>query len=226
MLMQLRDQKSQICFVDFPKFNDRRVRAFTPTTPATTLIINKHDTHFKPSTFAFGDYSFDLCVKLCWRDEEFAVDAPAKVVRERERDRIKVGLGSDGMRGFQKRPGKFFPLDIDYGVKKPVLKKHIDNDQSRLAPALVDLMKMLFNADTYSAAMMEFQINLAEMALGKLSASNIQKGFEALTQIQNFLANNDLSPAMKESLFVDASNRFFTLIPSIHPHVIKDEDEF
>ncbi|GAB2226411.1 hypothetical protein Drorol1_Dr00022216 [Drosera rotundifolia] len=128
--------------------------------------------------------------------------------------------------GFQKRPGKFFPLDIDYGVKKPVLKKHIDNDQSRLAPALVDLMKMLFNADTYRAAMMEFQINLAEMPLGKLSASNIQKGFEALTQIQNLLANNDLSPAMKESLFVDASNRFFTLIPSIHPHVIKDEDEF
>lgn len=31
---------------------------------------------------------------------------------------------------------------------------------------------------------------------------------------------------MKESLIVDASNRFFTVIPSIHPHVIRDEDDF
>lgn len=31
---------------------------------------------------------------------------------------------------------------------------------------------------------------------------------------------------MKESLIIDASNRFFTMIPSIHPHVIRDEDVF
>lgn len=51
-------------------------------------------------------------------------------------------------------------------------------------------------------------------------------GFEALTQIQNLLSSTDLAPAHKESLIVDASNRFFTVIPSIHPHVIKDEDDF
>lgn len=51
-------------------------------------------------------------------------------------------------------------------------------------------------------------------------------GFEALTQIQNMLENTDLQPSVKESLIVDASNRFFTVIPSIHPHVIRDEDDF
>lgn len=51
-------------------------------------------------------------------------------------------------------------------------------------------------------------------------------GFEALTQIQNLLKNNDYDPTVKESLIVDASNKFFTVIPSIHPHVIKDEDDF
>jgi hypothetical protein len=25
---------------------------------------------------------------------------------------------------------------------------------------------------------------------------------------------------------IDASNRFFTVIPSIHPHIIRDEDDF
>lgn len=35
-----------------------------------------------------------------------------------------------------------------------------------------------------------------------------------------------LHVSVKESLIVDASNRFFTVIPSIHPHVIQDEDDF
>ncbi|XP_042046577.1 poly [ADP-ribose] polymerase 1-like isoform X1 [Salvia splendens] len=127
---------------------------------------------------------------------------------------------------FHKQPGRFFPLDIDYGVKDSSKKKQLDFTSSKLAPQLVELMKMLFNVEAYREAMMEFEINLSEMPLGKLSKSNIQKGFEALTQIQNLLKNNDYDPTVKESLIVDASNKFFTVIPSIHPHVIKDEDDF
>ncbi|XVF71966.1 hypothetical protein PTKIN_Ptkin12aG0082600 [Pterospermum kingtungense] len=127
---------------------------------------------------------------------------------------------------FQKQPGKIFPLDIDYGVNKQVSKnKHTDVD-NRLPPPLLELVKMLFNVETYRAAMMEFEINMSEMPLGKLSKSNIQKGFEALTEIQNLLSSNAYDPSIKESLIIDASNRFFTIIPSIHPHVIKDEDDF
>ncbi|KAF8392235.1 hypothetical protein HHK36_022577 [Tetracentron sinense] len=128
---------------------------------------------------------------------------------------------------FQKQPGRFFPLDIDYGVNKQVSKKKNPNDaKSQLAPALVELMKMLFNVETYRAAMMEFEINMSEMPLGKLSKNNIQKGFEALTEIQNLLNSSNHDPSVKESLIVDASNRFFTVIPSIHPHVIRDDDDF
>lgn len=127
---------------------------------------------------------------------------------------------------FQKQPGRFFPLDIDYGVNKQVPKKNKTEEESKLAPPLAELMKMLFNVETYRAAMMEFEINMSEMPLGKLSKSNIQKGFEALTELQNLLNSNALDPSIKESLIVDASNRFFTVIPSIHPHVIRDEDDF
>lgn len=129
-------------------------------------------------------------------------------------------------KNFQKQPGRFFPLDIDYGVNKQATKsKRVDTD-SQLASSLIELMKMLFNVETYRAAMMEFEINMSEMPLGKLSKHNIQKGFEALTEIQNLLNNDTHDPSIKESLIVDASNRFFTLIPSIHPHVIRDEDDF
>ncbi|KAH8515354.1 hypothetical protein H0E87_003996 [Populus deltoides] len=127
---------------------------------------------------------------------------------------------------FQKKPGRFFPLDIDYGVNRQVTKKTRSDADSKLAPPLVELMKMLFDVETYRAAMVEFEINMSEMPLGKLSKNNIQKGFEALTEIQNLLSSNAHDPSIKESLIIDASNRFFTVIPSIHPHVIRDEDDF
>ncbi|CAN6197578.1 unnamed protein product, partial [Urochloa humidicola] len=127
---------------------------------------------------------------------------------------------------FQKQPGKFYPLDIDYGVKQAPKRKDISEMKSSLPPQLLELMKMLFNVETYRAAMTEFEINMSEMPLGKLSKENIQKGFEALTEIQNLLKNTaDQALAVRESLIVAASNRFFTLIPSIHPHIIRDEDE-
>lgn len=126
-------------------------------------------------------------------------------------------------KNFQKQPGRFFPLDIDYGVSKQVSKSIPNAADSKLPPPLLELMKMLFNVETYRDAMMEFQINMSEMPLGKLSKSNIQKGFEALTEIQNILNSHTSS---NERLIIDASNRFFTVIPSIHPHVIKDEDDF
>ncbi|CAL0310383.1 unnamed protein product [Lupinus luteus] len=126
----------------------------------------------------------------------------------------------------KKQPGRFFPLDIDYGVNKQVSKKKNNDEDSKLPPPLIELMKMLFNVETYRAAMMEFEINMSEMPLGKLSKSNIQRGFEALTDIQNLLKTDNPDPSMLESLLIDASNRFFTMIPSIHPHIIRDEDDF
>uniref|UniRef100_A0ACD5TFQ5 Uncharacterized protein n=1 Tax=Avena sativa TaxID=4498 RepID=A0ACD5TFQ5_AVESA len=127
---------------------------------------------------------------------------------------------------FQKQPGKFYPLDIDYGVRQAPKRKDISKAKSSLAPQLLELMRMLFNVETYRAAMMEFEINMSEMPLGKLSKENIQKGFEALTEIQNLLDNTgNQELALRESLIVAASNRFFTLIPSVHPHIIRDEDD-
>ncbi|KAJ0967276.1 hypothetical protein J5N97_024193 [Dioscorea zingiberensis] len=128
---------------------------------------------------------------------------------------------------FEKQPGRFFPLEIDYGIKQAPKKKNAQKEESLLSPQLLELMKMLFDVETYRAAMLEFEINLSEMPLGKLSKKNIQKGFEALTEIQNLINNsNGHDQVVKETLIVDASNRFFTLIPSIHPHVIRDEDDF
>ncbi|KAM0853174.1 hypothetical protein ACQ4PT_051264 [Festuca glaucescens] len=119
-----------------------------------------------------------------------------------------------------------FVTYIDYGVRQAPKQKDISKAKSSLAPQLLELMMMLFNVETYRAAMMEFEINMSEMPLGKLSKENIQKGFEALTEIQNLLDNTgNQELALRESLIIAASNRFFTLIPSVHPHIIRDKDD-
>ncbi|KAI3923415.1 hypothetical protein MKW92_030016 [Papaver armeniacum] len=127
---------------------------------------------------------------------------------------------------FQKQPGKYFPLDIDYGISEQVLKiKEPQLPSSRLAQPVQNLMKMLFDVETYRSAMIELEINMSEMPLGKLSKSNIQMGFSALTDIQNLLASNNPDLSVRESLLIDASNRFFSIIPSTHPRVIRNEND-
>ncbi|KAK8935340.1 Poly [ADP-ribose] polymerase 1 [Platanthera zijinensis] len=115
---------------------------------------------------------------------------------------------------FEKQPGRFCPLDIDYGVDEKPKKNGPKNIKSKLAPLVEGLMKMLFNVETYRcfrvtmrscvrileagkqplaklqgkaqhssrAAMLEFQIDMTEMPLGKLSKKNIQK--DALQDIE------------------------------------------
>lgn len=62
--------------------------------------------------------------------------------------------------------------------------------------------------------------------LSRELTENICPGFEALTELQNLFSSEAHNPSVKESRIIDASNRFFTVIPSIHPHVIRDEDDF
>lgn len=59
-----------------------------------------------------------------------------------------------------------------------------------------------------------------------LNSIVILSGFEVLTELQNLLTSNQYEPSVKESLIIDASNRFFTMIPSIHPHIIRDDEDF
>lgn len=48
-------------------------------------------------------------------------------------------------------------------------------------------------------------------------------GYEVLTEIQNILGEDENKPR-QEGMLVDASNRFFTLIPTVHPVVISDSE--
>ncbi|KAA8544469.1 hypothetical protein F0562_022491 [Nyssa sinensis] len=125
---------------------------------------------------------------------------------------------------FQKRPGKFLPVDNDDGVNNDV--NEVDDVNSLLAPSLVELMKMLFNVETYRDTMRKFKIDVSQMPLGKLSKHRIKEGFEALTRIENILNSNVIKDEeFKKRQIRMASNEFFSKIPSIDTNVIEDEDD-
>ena len=57
--------------------------------------------------------------------------------------------------------------------------------------------------------MLEFEIDLSKMPLGKLSKKQIETAYKILTEAQDMIKTESGT----ESKFLDASNRFFTLIP-------------
>lgn len=72
-----------------------------------------------------------------------------------------------------------------------------------------DLICMLFDIDAMKRTMVEFELDLTKMPLGKLSKKQIEQAYSVLSQTQNLLNNNET----QEAKFVDISNQFYTLIP-------------
>ena len=68
---------------------------------------------------------------------------------------------------------------------------------------------MVFDIERMKSAMLEFEIDLSKMPLGKLSKKQIETAYKILTEVQDMIRNTSGT----ESKFLDASNRFFTLIP-------------
>ncbi|GJP52654.1 hypothetical protein CLOM_g11752 [Closterium sp. NIES-68] len=125
--------------------------------------------------------------------------------------------------GFQKQPGKFYPLEIDYGATDDDGGQGgaVMGTRSKLDGRLVALLMMIFDLKSIREAMVEFEINVREMPLGKLTKRHIERGFQVLTDVQAALQLPEDSTGRRESAIVDASNRFFTLIPTVNPAAIR-----
>uniref|UniRef100_A0A6F9DN94 Poly [ADP-ribose] polymerase n=1 Tax=Phallusia mammillata TaxID=59560 RepID=A0A6F9DN94_9ASCI len=113
-------------------------------------------------------------------------------------------------KNFQKYPNKFFPLDIDYGEDNEKIKGLQDaGSKSKLEPPVQDLIKMIFDIESMKKAMVEFELDLNKMPLGKLSKKQMQRAYSVLTEATELINDNELVG----SKMLDCSNRFYTLIP-------------
>ena len=64
-----------------------------------------------------------------------------------------------GSPDFVKRPGKFYPLEIDYGQEEEGVALGVSAGScSKLAPEIQDLVRMIFDVESMKKAMKEFEV--------------------------------------------------------------------
>ena len=122
----------------------------------------------------------------------------------------KTGNRWSQRKNFKKVPNKFYPMDLDYGQEnEDLMKLNVQNSKSKLDLPIKNLISLIFDIESMKKALVEFEIDLTKMPLGKLSRKQIESAYKILSECQNMIKDSSGS----ETKFLDCSNRFFTLIP-------------
>uniref|UniRef100_A0A182XE12 Poly [ADP-ribose] polymerase n=1 Tax=Anopheles quadriannulatus TaxID=34691 RepID=A0A182XE12_ANOQN len=109
---------------------------------------------------------------------------------------------------YSKMPGAFYPIEIDYSETKSKRLAENSGIKSKLAPAVQDLVRMLFDVDAMNRVMMEFELDMEKMPLGKLSKRQLQSAMKVLSEISTLIGSGG-----SNAEFIAASNRFYSYIP-------------
>ena len=78
---------------------------------------------------------------------------------------------------------------------------------SKLDTATQSLIRLIFDTDMFKDALKTYDIDVKKMPLGKLSKSQIAKGFEVLEELEAVMENK------KKGSYDELSSRFYTAIP-------------
>lgn len=111
---------------------------------------------------------------------------------------------------FVKVPGRYYPLDMDYGAEDPAASKAlVVDDKCGLPQAVQHLIIKIFDVQGMKKTLLEFELDTEKMPLGKLSKKQIKSGYKILSELMNIIESGNPN----QSKVIDATNRFFTLIP-------------
>lgn len=103
--------------------------------------------------------------------------------------------------------------------------------ESKLAPAIQELMKLIFNQQYFAATMTDLNYDVNKLPLGKLSKHTITRGYQALKDLSALLDDASLAQTQYGITFQEAteqlSNGFYSLIPHAfgrnRPPIIQDQ---
>ncbi|XP_075147427.1 poly [ADP-ribose] polymerase-like [Haematobia irritans] len=101
-----------------------------------------------------------------------------------------------------------YPIDIDYSESDKIDLNVKHNIKSKLSPPVQDVIKLMFDTETMKRTMMEFDLDMEKMPLGKLSQAQIKSAYKVLTEVCKNI--DESGPHAK---FIDCTNRFYTLVP-------------
>uniref|UniRef100_A0A1A9VJ13 NAD(+) ADP-ribosyltransferase n=1 Tax=Glossina austeni TaxID=7395 RepID=A0A1A9VJ13_GLOAU len=120
----------------------------------------------------------------------------------------KSGNDFENRDKFVKVTGRMYPIDIDYSEEAKVDLSAEHSIKSKLPMPVQDIIKLIFDIDTMKRTMLEFDLDMEKMPLGKLSQKQIQSAYKVLTEIHGLIQESGTN-----TKFIDATNRFYTLIP-------------
>lgn len=99
-------------------------------------------------------------------------------------------------------------LHIEQNKRRKELEKNASLFEVKLDYRLADLMKVIWDFEKMNRTMKELNLDLDQCPLGKLSCSQIQKGYSILKRIQHVLETSN-----RESQVIELSNSFYSNIP-------------
>lgn len=110
---------------------------------------------------------------------------------------------------FKKMPNKYALVEVDYTDDEKV--KAIQEKSaipSKLPSPVQDIIKMIFDVDAMKQTMLEFELDLEKMPLGKISRKQLEEAYSVLNKLDNLITEG-----ADRSAFIGASNKFFSLVP-------------
>ncbi|KAI8828622.1 poly polymerase catalytic domain-containing protein [Chytriomyces cf. hyalinus JEL632] len=123
---------------------------------------------------------------------------------------------------FEKHPGKYYLLERDWGDDTPneADVKSTETDpkdnkpipESKLDPAVQDIVRLIFNLEMMEKEMTEIGYDAKKMPLGKLTKKTIEKGYLELKAISEEL---DRKPQPRRNVLEQLSSNFYTIIPHV-----------
>ncbi|EGG16365.1 poly(ADP-ribosyl)transferase [Cavenderia fasciculata] len=115
-----------------------------------------------------------------------------------------------------KLPGKSFMVDLEEDHDQPsgsssttADSDSFSRDSDKLPAETQTLLKLLFDFSSIRERLALMKFDTRKMPLGKISRTQIKAGYSTLTEIQDILSQE----TVVRSKLIDASNRFYTLIP-------------
>lgn len=128
----------------------------------------------------------------------------AKAYKEKTKNVWNSGVA------FYKVPGKYHPIEVDVSATnkaEEVAERQLS--ESKLKPQVQELMKLLFDFKSMKQTMLDFNLDTVKLPLGRLSKRQMMDAYQVLTDLNNLY----MSHRVNEEDFVEASNRFYTLMP-------------
>ncbi|KAL5102686.1 Poly ADP-ribose polymerase 1 [Taenia crassiceps] len=118
---------------------------------------------------------------------------------------------------FVKMPRKFYPLELEQfdtkGNGTVERAKILHQVASKLGTRLQRLVHFLFDIASMTDALLEFEIDVKKMPLGKISRVQIQEAYSVLSDLSSLLASKMPIEGSDKSRLIGATTRFYTLIP-------------